>query len=488
MTASARPATSKLALLFTALTLLLCLGNETLPLIDRDEPRFAEASREMLQSGNWVVPQFNNTPRYDKPPLIYWMHIACYKALGVNAFAARLPAALCTAAAGVCIALWGSRLATPAAGLQASLIFALCVQNFIHGRAAVADPPMVLFSILAAWAGWEWLKQPGNRLIALTFWVSLALGFLAKGPIAWVPLGMTGWAFWKNRRSQPSPSPFSWLLGSCLMLGIVALWGIPALLQTRGEFAAVGLGEHVVNRSIVSMEGHGAKNLLGYLATLPLYFLTVFPSFAPWSFWLPAAIRSHWKQPSADAAFLLSGAILTFGIFTLSRTKLPHYPLPAFPYLALLLALWWQNARPMRLWRKTAAITTAVFACVPLLIFPLVRELSASEAILSVLSQKLTPDTAVALVDYREPSLIWGLRARINGYPESIDESKVAEWLAQPGQRLCILSAEAATKTGTFERIAEARAWNFAKGKRLSLRAIAGPSTASPAPSNPSPE
>jgi 4-amino-4-deoxy-L-arabinose transferase-like glycosyltransferase len=102
-------------LLFAALSLLLCLGNQTLPLIDRDEPRFAEASREMLQNGDWIVPRFNNAPRYDKPPLIYWMHQGCYRLLGDNAFAARLPAALCTAATALCIALWGSRLASAAA-------------------------------------------------------------------------------------------------------------------------------------------------------------------------------------------------------------------------------------------------------------------------------------------------------------------------------------------------------------------------------------
>ena len=75
--------------------ILLCIGNHSLPLIDRDEPRFAEASREMLQNGDWILPRFNNQPRYDKPPLIYWMQAASYRALGQNTFAARLPSAAC---------------------------------------------------------------------------------------------------------------------------------------------------------------------------------------------------------------------------------------------------------------------------------------------------------------------------------------------------------------------------------------------------------
>src|SRR5216683_2764236 len=77
------------------LSLVLFLsGNWILPLMDRDEPRFAEASREMLQRDELVIPWFNGQYRFDKPPLIYWCQMACYRVLGENAFAARLPSAL----------------------------------------------------------------------------------------------------------------------------------------------------------------------------------------------------------------------------------------------------------------------------------------------------------------------------------------------------------------------------------------------------------
>jgi len=482
---SPSPSRAKLSLLFAALTLLFCLGNESLPLIDRDEPRFAEASREMLQSGDWIVPRFNDAPRYDKPPLIYWMHAGCYKIFGVNAFAARLPAALCTAATAVVVLLWGTRMAGQATGLQAALIFALCVQCFVHGRAAVADPPMILFSVIAAWAGWEWLHQSKKTGLALVFWVSLALGFLAKGPIAWIPIGMLGWAAWKSRgSSEDTPSLSFWLGGSLLMLALVCLWGIPALLHTRGEFASVGLGDHVVKRSLVSMEGHGAKNLLGYIATLPLYFITVFPSFAPWSFWLPAAVRFHWRRPTPESAYLLSGAVLTFAIFTLSRTKLPHYTLPAFPYLALLVAFWWKDHRPARLWRKTALSTAIVFLFVPIFVFPLVHSLSATESLMSKLNPHLSADTAVALVDYQEPSLIWSLRGRITGFPKTIPAGEVAGWMEGPGKRVCILTADLAKQLGAGAPRVEAQGWNFAKGKRLTL-AVLQNSEPEPAPAKP---
>ncbi|MEK0446806.1 MAG: 4-amino-4-deoxy-L-arabinose transferase or related glycosyltransferase of family [Verrucomicrobiota bacterium] len=461
---------SRLWLLFLGITVFLCLGNGSLPLIDRDEPRFAEASREMMQSGNWVVPTFNNAPRYDKPPLIYWMQVACYRALGDNAFAARLPAALCTALNAILLVVWGTRLAQPAVGLRAAFMFLLCLQVFVHGRAAVADPPMVLFVTAAAWLGWEWMAHPQSSRIAAGFWLSLALGFLAKGPIAWVPIGMVGWAAWNRRRAgQPVPSLTAWTLGTLGMLLLVCLWGIPALTRTGGAFAAKGLGEHVVGRSLIAMEGHGAASILGYLATLPFYFLTLFPSFAPWSFWLPALWKDRQRVHSPAFGYLASGVFLVFGIFTLSRTKLPHYTLPCFPLLALTMALWWSKAKPSFLFRKTAAITAIVFTLVPLLLFPAVRNLSLTEAAILRVRPLLTPETKVALVDFQEPSLIWGLRSSIKGYPEMVSEGQVTEWLAQGGPRLCLLTAQAAEKTpGPWSRDA-IRGWNFAKGRRTTL-------------------
>ncbi len=476
-----RPKLTHLLLLFIGFTLLFSLGNQTLPLIDRDEPRFAEASREMLQTGDWIVPHFNAAPRYDKPPLVYWMQLGCYRVFGstggAGAFAARLPAVLCTAMSCVLLAMWGARLGGEKIGMRAAIIYGLCVQVFVHGRAAVADPPMVLFTIAAAWAGWEWLQHPRRFVAALIFWISLAMGFLAKGPIAWVPLGMVGWAFWrtygiaKEEETRP-PGWFPMLLGSTLMLGIVAVWGIPALLRTQGEFAAVGLGEHVVGRSLVSMEGHGAKNLMGYILTLPLYFITVFPSFAPWSFWLPAALRFHWRNPSPANLYLGSGVIITFGIFTLSRTKLPHYTLPCFPFLAVLVACWWEENRNVKLCRNVALATVAVFVLAPVVLFGPVRALSVTEAMVRELAPVLKADTAVALVDFQEPSLIWGVRGVVNGYPEVIGVDRVSEWLALPGPRVCILTEEASQKIpGTWPQT-RALGWNFAKGKRVALIAL----------------
>jgi 4-amino-4-deoxy-L-arabinose transferase-like glycosyltransferase len=470
-----------------ALTLiLLCLGNHSLPLIDRDEPRFAEASREMLQSGDWILPRFNNLPRYDKPPLIYWMQAGCYRALGQTPFAARLPSAGCMALCVMLVSLWAASLAhdpqsAPRLALRAGSMFALCLQVFVHGRAAVADPPMVLFFLAAAWSGWLWLQAPTTAR-CLLFWTLLALGFLAKGPVAWIPLGMVLLALRRPAvAGRSSPPALHWILGLSSMLLLIGLWGIPALMQTRGEFATVGLGKHVVARSVISLEGHGARSLTGYFLSLPFYILTVFVSFAPWAWWLPAALPDFWKNSSPEKRYLFSGVFITFLLFTLSRTKLPHYTLPAFPLLSILLALWWESARGERLWRNVALCTLAVFVVTPWS-FPAIARLSVTENILRELAPRLEPDTEVCLVDYEEPSLIWGLRSRIHGFPLKISAPEVHSWLKSHPGSFCVLTADAAAKVANNHTVAEARGWNFAKGKRLTLVALTHKATAESSP------
>src|SRR5207249_544687 len=104
-------------------------GTWALPLVDRDEPRFAEASREMIERGDYVIPFFNNHYRFDKPPLTYWCQVACFRVFGQNEFAARFPTAVAAAFTALVIFAWGLRLELPRAGLWAAIMFTLCVQT-----------------------------------------------------------------------------------------------------------------------------------------------------------------------------------------------------------------------------------------------------------------------------------------------------------------------------------------------------------------------
>jgi 4-amino-4-deoxy-L-arabinose transferase-like glycosyltransferase len=385
---------------------------------------------------------------------------------------------------------------------------------------------MVLFVTLAHWAGYELIQLPTpiNREQALnvqrstpnteqtnqisnlkhqtslcwwfTFYVALALGFLAKGPVAWVPLLTVGTTIIFARDAQLTRR-FKVIYGILLTLAVVALWGIPALIQTRGEFLKVGIGRHVIGRSFATMEGHGANSPAMYLLLLPFYVVTVFVSFFPWSIklpWLARKLRRERKtrvislrrgSGGQDAAgyseklidkYLVTGIAIIFIIFTLIKTKLPHYILPAFPLLALLLARHWQEAaianRRSRF--KTMAIVTAfVWVAIALVIPPLVARLFPAYQLFQESGASLQPNMQFASVEFEEPSLVWYFRSRVKGFLTPLNRRRAPEFMSAPGPRFVILPTSLAgtlfanrpTNWHTFST----SGFNIAKGKRVDL-------------------
>lgn len=305
-------------------------GSLTLPLLDRDEPRFSQATAEMMERGEWAIPYFNEQYRFDKPPLTYWWMRLHYAAFGKTEFAARLHSVLATAGIALGIFAFGRRLFSPGVAWMAAFAWLTCFQVFQHGRVAVADMPMVAAVFFASWALYELLREAPRqpRLWFWVLWVSLGLGFLAKGPIAWaVPaLGalLFRFAFWRK------PLPWRQLRlgpGMAVALGMVAAWGIPALAKTQGLFWQVGMGEHVVQRG---MSAFNDRTFVPFF-----YFLTAAVSLLPWFGLLGHRLRTARADWGREAAFLVSMALAPYAIFFFYSTQLPHYVLPAFPALLL---------------------------------------------------------------------------------------------------------------------------------------------------------
>src|SRR5580704_8695437 len=243
------PKPLNLVFFFLGALLLYSIGSWSLQLIDRDEPRFAEASREMRQSGDFVVPRLNGEYRFDKPPLMYWCQVLSYEVLGENDFAARFPSTIFASLAAVATWIFSSRIFGPRVGLWSGIIFATSLQVFVHARAAVADMALVFFFLSATWADWERLRNPRSSFWWWTFYLSLGLGFLAKGPAALLPL------FFAPVQSLLNRTPFQFkyrsaLWGGLVVLTVIGLWGIPALFATNGQYLQIGLGKHVLQRSL----------------------------------------------------------------------------------------------------------------------------------------------------------------------------------------------------------------------------------------------
>jgi len=401
------------AMLFFSLVLLLA-GNWILPLTDRDEARFAEASREMLQRGDFVVPWFNGAWRFDKPVFIYWCQMASYQVFGENAFAARLPSVLFTTATALLLVRWGRKRMNAQTGFLAGAMFVAGLHVAIIGRVATADMAMVFFSTLAVWSGWE-LTRPENNSRKIWWWIfyiTLALGFLAKGPVAWLPLGgmMLGRAFRKNSFRLPLNET---VVGLVVAVALAALWGIPALTQTGGKYFDIGMGQHVFKRAIAVNDSHGLAGTLGFIALLPLYFVTFFASFFPWSTRVPSALRRWWPERQRDDLgwYLLTQAALVFVVFSLVKTKLPHYTMPAFPCIALWLARQISGNEKSFAWFQKRFLAMAVFILALMLIgFSVTRNFLLTENLWREVGPHVRPETKIACLGYTEPSLVWKFR------------------------------------------------------------------------------
>ncbi len=546
----------KWLVLFFACALFHLAGTWSLPLIDRDEPRFAEAAREMIQRGDYVVPYFNNQYRFDKPPLTYWFQTLSYRVFGENDFAARFPSAIAAALVSILLLAWGQRIG-PSAGRDASpkrpsspaserlekkwdgfatanlrsesrpylggeanvgwwaaIMFALCLQTFMHAKAAVADMWLVLFVTAASWAGYELLfKSLGHaatdslarRAVApyrrwwWIFYVALAFAFLAKGPIGWTPL-LTVFLAKLFVRGVDLNKRFAFLAGILLMLAIVSAWGIPALMRTHGDFFRIGIGHHVIERSFSTMEGHGAKSLGIYLLTLPFYFVAVFVSFFPWSIKLPWLTRRLGRERDAIDNYLLAGTLVIFLIFTFVKTKLPHYTLPAFPLLAMLLARQWapQGAALSKaptmaaesrrsLIAKPAIITGSIYLAVALFVFPLTRQFFPSLQLFQKSRHDLTSKMEFGAVGYNEPSLVWYFRGGVQGFLDSaLEPDEISSFLNRSGPRFVIMPtalAEEISRTvpPSWKRF-RTDGFNVAKGKRVDLTLILKPENAERVP------
>jgi 4-amino-4-deoxy-L-arabinose transferase-like glycosyltransferase len=496
------------ALLFLGCLLFHVVGTWSVPLIDRDEPRFAEASREMIERGDYIVPHFNNQLRLDKPPLAYWAQVASYRIFGESDFAARFPSAVAAALVALSIFAWGTRLRTATAsperiggngvGWWAAIIFTLSLQTFIHGKAAVADMWLVLFMTTAFWAGYELLtnKKTLNAQHPtlniqwkwwFVFYFSLAFGFLAKGPIAWAPL-LTLAAMKLLVRDVELAMRFKFVRGILLMLAIVALWGVPALIQTHGEFFRIGIGRHVVGRSFGAMEGHGANSLGVYLLLLPFYFVTIFASFFPWSIKLPSVIRKLWRSRDKSRLrasgydgrvdiYLLCGIGVIFVIFSLIKTKLPHYTLPVFPLLALLLA---RHLIDHGQFLKGCAIVAAsIYLVLALLAAPSAARAFPAAQLFRQTRDQLRPEMEFGAVDFQEPSLVWYFRSRIKGWMTPLNSASAAQFMEKAGPRFVILPTTLVAKSfpnpsPTWKSFST-RGLNIAKGKDVDLTLVLKP-------------
>ncbi len=331
-----RRASRYIILTIVAAAGLYLVGNGSVSLWDRDEPRYAQTSRQMLQSGDWVVPRLLDETREKKPVFIYGCQASAMKLIGENAFAARLPSAICVTLTLIVLAtvLW--RMAGPRRALWTTFIFASSALTIAAAKMCITDGVLILFVAIAQLCLYAILNGRATWPITIACGVAVGFGLLTKGPVVPAVMLMSVLALGAMRLidrpplRKPRVSIPKWLVGIALGAAVYSSWGIPIEKRLPGYHLRTIKAE-VLDRAAKPQEGHTGPP--GY------YLLSVWGTFFPWSLLLPAAMVHGWRNRRLPPIrFALAAAIGPWLMFEIVRTKLPHYLLPVFPALAFLTA------------------------------------------------------------------------------------------------------------------------------------------------------
>ena len=312
-------------------------GMVSTPPTDRDEARFVQASRQMVESGDYVNIRFQEEARNKKPVGIYWLQAAAAKTFGKDSvWPYRLPSLLGALAAVLLLASLAGPSFGRGAGLLAGLLFGAALIPTAEAHIAKTDA-MLLLTVTAAQLALARLylqsrkNEPADWRWALLFWAAQGVGILIKGPVTplisaltIVTLGIADRKWGHLRALRPLP-------GLALAALIAAPWFI-AISLGDSNFLQEAVGQDLLPKLIGGQEAHGAPP--GY------YLATVTLTFWPASLvgWL-GAIWAWRSRKTAETRVLLAWLIPAWIMFELIPTKLPHYILPLLPAVALMTAL-----------------------------------------------------------------------------------------------------------------------------------------------------
>ena len=334
-----------IALLIGFAALAFLPGFFQIPPVDRDEARFAQATKQMLETGDYVDIHFQDEVRYKKTVGIYWLQAVAVKtgeALGIpqartTIWLYRLPS-LFGATGAVLLTYWAAlAFVTRRFALLAALMMASSILLGVEARLAKTDAMLLFMSVAAMGAmGRLYLGQrhkrdePGLAMPAL-LWTAIAGGVLLKGPVIAMFVGLAALALsiadrdWKWLRAlRPLPG-LAWL---CLL---VLPWFVAIMLKSGGSFFADAVGEDMLAKVVGSQEGHGAPP--GF------YTLLFFVTFWPASVLAVASTPAIWRaRREPGTRFLLAWLLPSWIVFEMTVTKLPHYVLPLYPAIAILIA------------------------------------------------------------------------------------------------------------------------------------------------------
>ncbi len=322
---------------------LVCFlpGFTTLQPMDRDEPRYAQASKQMLETGDFVDIRFQDEARHKKPVGIYWMQsasVAIGEALGIpeartTVALYRVPS-LFGAIATVLLTYWAALAFFGRRGaFLTACLMATCVILMVEARLAKTDAMLTACSV-AVMGGLAraYLSRGAGvlpRRALLIFWVGFALGILIKGPLVLMFASLAAAVLsYKERSARWLLTLRPWL-GLVFTLAVALPWFVAIAIKSGGEFFAASVGKDMLGKVGTAQKYHWAPP--GF------YLLSFFATFWPGAILAAIAVPFAWiHRREEPVAFALAWIVPSWIVFEIVPTKLPHYTMPLFPAVAII--------------------------------------------------------------------------------------------------------------------------------------------------------
>ncbi len=324
-----------IAIAIALIVLLVFVQNGATPLWDEDESAYAGFAKTMLETGNWLIPDFLWSDIHRKTPLHFWNIAISYNFFGISEFATRLSSSLSVLLTLFLLFFWGKNIFGKNESLLAALILGSSFLVPTLGKIAVTDATLLLFQTAAVLAMGNFLFQPSAKWRWI-FWIAIALGVLTKGPpilILTFGMGFFLYFFHENGKNLLGLRPWFGLPLALLPLGV---WGWLAWQQDGGELVSMLWDWYVLSRI-----GLGSSDVSTWTGPPGYYLAVLLAAFFPWLIFFPSALWDlfkNYKIKTGVIPFLMAWILFGWIIYEILPSKLPAYTLAAHPAMAILLA------------------------------------------------------------------------------------------------------------------------------------------------------
>jgi len=317
-------------------------------LFDVDEAVYAESAREMIETGDWITPQYNYANRYDKPVLFYWLISSAYRLFGVSEFAARFWSALFGCGIVVMSYYFLCRVGSRRWGVMSAIILATSLEVILLSHAAITDMTLTLFmtaSLFCFFLGHTAREGSSGKWWYWGFYLNMAFAVLTKGPVGAVVPGLVILLFlFYTGRVREGLREMRLFSGGAIFLLVALPWYLIETGINGWEYIDAFFIKHNFTRYTGEVSGHGA----------PVYYFipVILLTFFPWSAFLPYGLlrsfrlgrsKDHYTHKDLAILFASLWFVTVLVFFSISKTKLPGYILPLAPAIAILVGWIWDE-------------------------------------------------------------------------------------------------------------------------------------------------